>query len=197
MRIHLDFDPLIPEENSTLLRLARALAGEPLAGVVNGQATTVAAPIVMEANEAAVKAEADAKAKAEAAAKAKAEGDAKAKAEAAAKAKAEGDAKAKADAAAKAKAEADAAAKAKAEADAAAKAAADTGSADNGGEGSEEITLSDLQELAAVLLAKGQRRALKSILDETSSQSLSTAEASKYPELKRLLAEAVEASDLA
>ena len=195
MRIHLDFDPLIPEENSTLLRLARALAGEPLAGVVNGQATTVAAPIVMEANEAAVKAEADAKAKAEAAAKAKAEGDAKAKAEAAAKAKAEGDAKAKADAAAKAKAEADA--KAKAEADAAAQAAADTGSADNGGEGSEEITLSDLQELAAVLLAKGQRRALKSILDETSSQSLSTAEASKYPELKRLLAEAVEASDLA
>ncbi|HIC1257878.1 TPA: colicin-like pore-forming protein [Klebsiella pneumoniae] len=69
------------------------------------------------------KAEAEAKAKAEAAAKAKAEAEAKAKAEAAAKAKAEAEAKAKAEAAAKAKAEAEA--KAKAEAEAKAKAEAD------------------------------------------------------------------------
>ena len=77
------------------------------------------------------KAEADARAKAEAVAKAKAEAEAKAKAEAAAKAKAEAEAKAKAEAAAKAKAEAEAkakaeaAAKAKAEAEAKAKAEAD------------------------------------------------------------------------
>ncbi|HHS9922312.1 TPA: colicin-like pore-forming protein [Klebsiella variicola subsp. variicola] len=77
------------------------------------------------------KAEAEAKAKAEAAAKAKAEAEAKAKAEAAAKAKAEAEAKAKAEAAAKAKAEAEAkakaeaAAKAKAEAEAKAKAEAE------------------------------------------------------------------------
>ncbi|HBZ7345676.1 TPA: hypothetical protein MM118_000493 [Klebsiella variicola subsp. variicola] len=69
------------------------------------------------------KAEAEAKAKAEAAAKAKAEAEAKAKAEAAAKAKAEAEAKAKAEAAAKAKAEAEA--KAKAEAEAKAKAEAE------------------------------------------------------------------------
>ncbi|EOL9040741.1 S-type pyocin domain-containing protein [Cronobacter sakazakii] len=70
------------------------------------------------------KAEAEAKAKAEAAAKAKAEAEAKAKAEAAAKAKAEAEAKAKAEAAAKAKAEAEA--KAKAEAAAKAKAEEET-----------------------------------------------------------------------
>ena len=81
--------------------------------------------------EAKAKAEAAAKAKAEAEAKAKAEAEAKAKAEAAAKAKAEAEAKAKAEAAAKAKAEAEAkakaeaAAKAKAEAEAKAKAEAD------------------------------------------------------------------------
>ncbi|GKJ19650.1 colicin-like pore-forming protein [Klebsiella variicola] len=70
------------------------------------------------------KAEADARAKAEAAAKAKAEAEAKAKAEAAAKAKAEAEAKAKAEAEAKAKAEAAAKAKAEAEAKAKAEAAA-------------------------------------------------------------------------
>jgi rhodanese-related sulfurtransferase len=73
--------------------------------------------------EAKAKAEAEAKAKAEAEAKAKAEAEAKAKAEAEAKAKAEAEAKAKAEAEAKAKAEAEA--KAKAEAEAKAKAEAE------------------------------------------------------------------------
>ncbi|EOL9073400.1 S-type pyocin domain-containing protein [Cronobacter turicensis] len=70
------------------------------------------------------RAEAEAKAKAEAAAKARAEAEAKAKAEAAAKARAEAEAKAKAEAAAKARAEAEAKAKAEAAAKARAEAEA-------------------------------------------------------------------------
>lgn len=62
--------------------------------------------------------------------------------------------------------------------------------------GGDEVTLPQLQELAAQLLASGQRRTLKSILDEVGVKSLSTADPSTYGELLEKLNEAVEGMDL-
>lgn len=197
MDVNINFDPLNPEETRCAHALLAALAGgipsaattaELPAAADEGNVTDLAAAKAKAAAaDAAAKAKAvaEAKAKAEAADKAKA-AEVAAKAKAAAEARAEADAKAKAAAEAKAKAAAEV--KAKAEAEAAAEAPAD----DSG----EEVTLANLQEYAAVLLAKGQRRTLKSILDEVGAASLTTAEAGQYPKLKELLSDAAEAAEL-
>lgn len=96
---------------------------------------------------------------------------------------------AKEKAAKEAEAEKKAAAEAKkAEEEAAASAKGD----DEGG----EVKLSDLQDQAAILLAGGHRRTLKTILDEVGVKSLSTADPSTYADLKEKLGEAVEGMEL-
>jgi len=102
--------------------------------------------------------------------------------------------KAAADKAAADKAAADKAAADKAAADKAAadKAAADKAAADTKPTGGEEVTLAKLQEQAAILLAGGERRTLKSILEQNGAQSLSTAPATMYAKLHADMAEAIE-----
>lgn len=64
-------------------------------------------------------------------------------------------------------------------------------SAQSKGDGESKIDLPALQSLAAQLLQAGERRTLKSILDENQVKSLSTAPEEAYPMLFDALTEAV------
>lgn len=93
------------------------------------------------------------------------------------------------------KAAADRAAAKKAEEEAAKKEAEEKAAAESK-EAPSDISLPALQEMAAQLLAAGQRRTLKSILDQVGAPSLSGAEEGLYPALHKELTEAVEGLSL-